>query len=300
MYWVHFAPGVCWGPRWSCGVQVVFVYMIDLISVLRAFKPALTLPALFLPLAFVRASSTFSFSSFCLCLKLVESEVFTDWKENVINIFQRLQQENFNILHRRLKVFRIILCKCIGELFSETLIHYQLLQLASSMFFREIVDQQLVANSSFATSRSASNGAPCRVAKTVQQRTLRGTFWHFEVASLCLLPPNTCLISAAHLMNLIYPAEAGTDVAEISVFYSSWMPSSFATSQGSKWRQDVSDETRGEKWKWGYFMGAGECLTWRKHRSGDPPPCWLCLLGWEAVHATHPSHQHTHSHTFYP
>ena len=74
------------------------------------------------------------------------------------------------------------------------------------------------------------------------------------------------------------------------VFYSTWLPLSFVTFQGSKWPQDVSERTRGEKSKERYFMGAWECLTWRKHRSGDPPPCWLCLLGQSAVHANNPTH----------
>ena len=164
--------------------------------------------------------------------------------------------------------------------------------------FREIVEQQLVANSSFASSRSASNGAPCRVAKILLQRTPRDSFWVLWGSLTSPSLPLSCFSWTVHLMNLIYPAEAGTDVAKISVFYSIWMPPSFATIWGSKWPQGVSEATRGENWKQGYLMGAGECLTWRKHRSGDPPPCWLCLLGWEEVHATQPSHQHTHSHAF--
>ena len=66
-------PGFSWDPRWCCGSQVVFI------SVLRACKAGVDLASRSWFLCFCSISAL-SASPFRLCLKLVESEVFTDWK----------------------------------------------------------------------------------------------------------------------------------------------------------------------------------------------------------------------------
>ena len=116
----------------------------------------------------------------------------------------------------------------------------------------------------------------------------RNSFLVFGGSSITPSPPLRCFISSVHSWILSFLLKQELMWQKGVVFYSTWLPLSFVTFQGSKWPQGVSEQIRGEKSKQKYFEGAWECLTWRKHRSGDPPPCWLCLLGQSAVHANNP------------
>ena len=180
---------------------------------------------------------------------------------------------------------------------------YQLFSGHFSVFFREILEEQLVANSSFASSRTGSNGAPCRVAKIVQQPSFRLFFWCLGVLPQPFFTPSDASFQQFIGESNLSCWSRNWCGKKRVVFNFIWMPPSLVTFRGSKWPQSVREEMRGVKRKQGYFVGAWECLTWRKHRSGDPPPCWLCLLSPPALqqsmqtHPAHPCHTHFTLHT---
>ena len=75
-----------------------------------------------------------------------------------------------------------------------------------------------------------------------------------------------------------------------------------AQTYSSKWPPRVHKQKPRGIFEEGDLVHEWESLTWRKHRIGDPPPCWLVLAcqsphGQQSMQQPPPHQTHTHLHT---